>query len=388
MADAAVFAPAGSALPPSFKDESQYVYFHSGAEATYRKVAEHPSSFTTIPVIDLAELDSPSLEARKRIAKNIYDACSQCGFFYIENHGVSQHIISETLGLLRRFFALDLDAKMDAHVQKNPAIRGYEPMLETRNDPRTKGDMKEAFTMGDCVIEPEQDYIGKTGHEPPSHITKPQNIWPSSAPWWRQGLYRYYDNVLPLAMKLVGIFALAFGLDETAFDKDFQFPITGMRALYYPPTPADDEQPSIGLGAHADFSWLTLVLQDSVPALEVLNQDGVWVDAPPRPGTFVCNVGQYLERQSNGRFQATVHRVRNRTGRERYSLPFFLTPDPDVDLEVLPCCVDEGEAPKYETINVGDLYIRKVLPARDKHPTSIKYKDVPEEEWTYDLLLT
>lgn len=114
--------------------------------------------------------------------------------------------------------------------------------------------MKEAFTMGDCVIEPEQDYVGKTGHAPPSHITKPQNIWPSSAPWWRQGLYRYYDNVLPLAMKLVRIFALAFDLDETAFDKDFKFPITGMRALYYPPTPADDDQPSIGLGAHADFA--------------------------------------------------------------------------------------------------------------------------------------
>lgn len=121
------------------QDESQYVYFHSGAEATYRKVAENPSSFTSIPVIDLAELDSPSLEARKRIAKNIYDACSQCGFFYIENHGVSQHVISETMDLLKRFFALDIDAKMDAHVQKNPAIRGYEPMLETRNDPRTKG---------------------------------------------------------------------------------------------------------------------------------------------------------------------------------------------------------------------------------------------------------
>ena len=133
---------------------------------------------------------------------------------------------------------------------------------------------------------------------------------------------------------------------------------------------------------------MTLVLQDSVPALEVLNQDGIWVDAPPKPGTFVCNVGQYLERQSNGKFSATVHRVRNRTGHERYSLPFFLTPDPDVDLEVLPCCVDEGERPKYETINVGDLYIRKVLPARHKHPTSIKYKDVPPEEWTYDLLLT
>lgn len=133
---------------------------------------------------------------------------------------------------------------------------------------------------------------------------------------------------------------------------------------------------------------LTLVLQDAVPALEVLNQDGIWVDAPPKPGTFVCNVGQYLERQSNGKFPATVHRVRNTTGDERYSLPFFLTMDPDVDLEPLVCCVNEGEKPQYEKMNVGDLYIRRVLPARKKHPTSIKYRDTPQEEWTYDMLLS
>lgn len=133
---------------------------------------------------------------------------------------------------------------------------------------------------------------------------------------------------------------------------------------------------------------LTLVLQDSVPALEVLNQDGVWVDAPPKPGTFVCNVGQYLERQSNRKFPATVHRVRNRTGHERYSLPFFLTMDPDTDLDVLDCCVEDGEKPKFQKISVGDLYIRRVLPARRKHPTSIKYRDVPQEEWKYDMLLS
>lgn len=115
------------------------MYFHSGSEATYRKVAEKPSSFTSIPTIDLTELDNPSLEARKAIAKNIYDACHNCGFFYIENHGVPEEVVSETFALLKRFFALDSETKMDAHVQKNPAIRGYEPMLETRLDPTTKG---------------------------------------------------------------------------------------------------------------------------------------------------------------------------------------------------------------------------------------------------------
>jgi isopenicillin N synthase-like dioxygenase len=90
-----------------------------------------------------------------------------------------------------------------------------------------------------------------------------------------------------------------------------------------------------------------------------------------------------------------VHRVRNKTGQERYSLPFFLTPDADAELEVLECCKDElnrgkdGEqGRKYEKINVGDLYIRRILPARKKHPTSLKFKDVPQEQWSYRMLLS
>lgn len=130
---------------------------------------------------------------------------------------------------------------------------------------------------------------------------------------------------------------------------------------------------------------LTLVLQDDVPALEVLNANGLWISAPPIPGAFVCNVGQYLERHSNGLFPATVHRVRNMTGERRYSLPFFLTPDSDAMIEPLASCVgDEGK--KFEAINVGELYVRRVLPARHKHPTAIKYKDTPEEELHYSIM--
>jgi hypothetical protein len=95
----------------------------------------------------------------------------------------------------------------------------------------------------------------------------------------------------------------------------------------------------------------------------------------------VCNIGQHFERQSNGMFPATVHQVRNGTGERRYSLLFFSTMDQGVE------CIEKREEPKYEAINVGELYIRRVLPARSKHPTSIKYRDVPQEEWRYDFLL-
>lgn len=279
-------------------------------------------------------------------------------------------------------------------------------------------------------------------------------------------MYAYYREIFPVAMKLVEIFGVALGVDshddenesgggDGGLEKDFQWPIWGMRALHYPPPPpscaeeeeeggegegdGDGDEERMGLGAHKDFSWVTLVLQDEVGGLEVLNSEGKWIDVPPREGTLVVNVGQvsffspflfshfflfsfsplspiksqsqsstplspihnklillsllllsfqYLEHQTNSLFPATIHRVRNKSGQEqkrRYSIPFFLSPNPQATLKVLPNCVKAGEEVP-PAINVGDLYIRRVLPARKKHPTSVKWRDVPETEWKYEIL--
>lgn len=112
--------------------------------------------------------------------------------------------------------------------------------------------------MGDCPLELEQSYTVKTGKAPPAKLKRPQNIWPSTAPWFRSGLYNYYNEVLPLSLKLVRLLALEMGLDEEKFLEDFfKFPITGMRPLHYPPVPPEDkgkDEQNIGLGAHSDFS--------------------------------------------------------------------------------------------------------------------------------------
>lgn len=134
-------------------------------------------------------------------------------------------------------------------------------------------------------------------------------------------MYAYYREIFPVAMKLVEIFGVALGVDrrchendenenggDGGLEKDFQWPIWGMRALHYPPPPppscaeeeekggegedGDGDEERMGLGAHKDFSWVTLVLQDEVGGLEVLNSEGKWIDVPPREGTLVVNVGQ------------------------------------------------------------------------------------------------
>lgn len=177
-------------------------------------------------------------------------------------------------------------------------------------------DLKEAFTIGDCVHDSEQVsfYQSLYPHlQPPPSIPRSQNIWPSdsSAPGFREGMYAYYREIFPVAMKLVEIFGVALGVDshdenkngggDGGLEKDFQWPIWGMRALHYPPSWGEEEvegegedvdEERMGLGAHKDFSWVTLVLQDEVGGLEVLNSEGKWIDVPPKEGTLVVNVGQ------------------------------------------------------------------------------------------------
>lgn len=114
------------------------MYFHSGSSEGYRKISEQPKGFTSIPTIDIANIDGTPAQ-RRAIAKEVFEACSKVGFFYIKNTGIPDQVMTGVFDLLRRFFELDRDTKMTAHVQKNPAIRGYEPMMETRLDPRSKG---------------------------------------------------------------------------------------------------------------------------------------------------------------------------------------------------------------------------------------------------------
>lgn len=226
----------------------------------------------------------------------------------------------------------------EAHLHANPAMRGYEPLGETGRGRRggeyfffsypfflavtllgdlSHPDLKEAFTIGDCVHDSEQVsfYQSLYPHSSPlPSIPRSQNIWPkpSSAPGFREGMYAYYREIFPVAMKLVEIFGVALGVDshvdenengsgDGGLEKDFQWPIWGMRALHYPPSWGEEEvegegedgdEERMGLGAHKDFSWVTLVLQDEVGGLEVLNSEGKWIDVPPREGTLVVNVGQ------------------------------------------------------------------------------------------------
>ncbi|KAK6379193.1 hypothetical protein LTS17_006111 [Exophiala oligosperma] len=130
---------------------------------------------------------------------------------------------------------------------------------------------------------------------------------------------------------------------------------------YYPGLPEDSitatSLEDVGLGAHTDIQSFTILWQDMIGGLQVLMADGSWVKAPPIPGTFVVNIGDYLMRLSNDRFKSTFHRVFMRTTSDRYSMPFFIGFNCNEEFSVLPSYTSEDMPAKYEPTSCGE-YVR------------------------------
>jgi isopenicillin N synthase-like dioxygenase len=224
--------------------------------------------------------------------------------------------------------------------------------------------LKEAFATGEDPYDPEQNAPKNLDW---SKYSKNGNQWPESKEF-RTIMYQYNDAVLNFSKQLMRMIALALNLDERYFDHMADFPTGGLRALHYPSQEVSND---VGIGADADYSWFTLVNQLSdTPALEVLNHNGQWISAPPIKNTPVVNVGDFLEMATNNEFVSTVHRVVNKSGQERYSIPYFFSPSQDVMIETIPSCVS-AEQPAMKPIKAGDWNRERLLRARYKHPSSV-----------------
>lgn len=170
-------------------------------------------------------------------------------------------------------------------------------------------------------------------------------------------------KVIQLSRHLFRLFALSLALPETYFDSMMTHPGGIARLIRYPasthPKPLTNENKEIGLGAHSDYECFTLLLQDA-PGLEVLSPDGHWVNAEPAEGAIIVNVGDFLMRWTNGVYKSTVHRVVNRTAKERFSIPLFFSINYDEVVETLPSCVSEGNPSKYPPINAGKYVLDRL----------------------------
>jgi isopenicillin N synthase-like dioxygenase len=301
------------------------------------------------PIVSLAGMYSPHLPDRARVADAFRAACLDKGFLYITDHGVPETLRQSVFDEARRFFALPEERKAEVHYGKSPSRRGWEPLRGQVLEAGAPPDLKEGFYLGN-------DSPAEDGHLVQGLFTHAPNQWPSDLPGFRETMDAYTARMEALCALTMRALALALYLPEDHFDAFCRGAISNLKLLHYPPQPANPLPDEKGCGAHTDYGAITYLLQDDVGGLQVWDQEIGWIDAPPVPGAYVLNLGDLIARWTNDRFRSTLHRVINRSGRERYSVPFFFTGRPDHEVVCLANCLDTGEQPKYApTTALGHL---------------------------------
>jgi isopenicillin N synthase-like dioxygenase len=280
-----------------------------------------------LPVIDVAPLvTDPGGSRAQAVAEQIQAACRDRGFFYVTGHGVPAELLDELAGASAEFFALPVAAKMEIAMERGGrAWRGYFPV----GGELTSGqpDLKEGLYFGAELCRDDPRVLAGL----PLHG---RNLFPRQVPRLRALVLSYLDALTGLGQSVLAGVALSLGLDAGYFGGGYTAdPTILFRIFSYPPSPPDAS--GWGVGEHTDYGLLTLLAQDDSGGLQVAVPEG-WIDAPPIAGTFVCNIGDMLDRLTGGWYRSTPHRVRNSSGRARLSFPFFLDPGFDAEVPPLP----------------------------------------------------
>lgn len=244
-----------------------------------------PNVATNIPAIDFAGAFSARIDDRMKVAREIHAACRQTGFFYIANHRVSQALIEGQFESAQRLFDLPLEEKLAIHMKKSKSSAGYEAIATQILYEGTPPDLKESFY---CGMELADDHPrcrqGLRGFG--------YNQWPASLPGFKAQSLAYQGAMRDLGDRLL---ALSLELHEYFFVPLFDWPVTTLRMIRYPPHPAAARANQLGAGAHTDWGGITVLAQDDLGGLEVRNRAGVWLEARPIPHTFVINLGDLMQ---------------------------------------------------------------------------------------------
>ena len=324
--------------------------------------------FDAIPILDVSAFRDGDAGV-KVIANELRDYLENIGFLYIKGHDVPRASVEAVRAESRRFHALPLEEKLKLKMDRN--FRGYIPIntstIVTSSVAKvTKPNQSESLMLMHEVAADDPDALAGKPLQGP-------NQWPAEdlLPGFRPVIETYVEQMNALGRQMMEAITIALGMPKGSIAPHFEKPTTFLRLLHYPTQREEDGL--FGSAPHTDYGFITLLAQDDVGGLEVKNKAEEWIPAPPIPDTFVMNVGDILARWSNDVFVSTPHRVINRSGKERYSQPFFFDPSMDSLIEALPSCVSAQRPAKYEPVLYGDYLMERIdknYQARGKSATA------------------
>jgi len=285
-------------------------------------------------------------------AQKLGRSFEEYGFAIIADHGIPDALITQAEDKAKAFFALPEAVKRNYLMPGGGGARGYTPFgIETAKGLQAH-DLKEFWHVGRDL--------------PPSHRFRDHmsdNLWPTEVPSFKDTFLELFATFDRTGLKVLKAIARHLKIDEDYFEDAVRDGNSVLRALHYPPVPKPTGE-HIRAGAHEDINAITLLLGAEEAGLELLTRDGRWIPVSPKPGELVINIGDMLQRLTNGKLRSTTHRVVNptpdRASKARYSMPFFLHFRSDFLIEALPETVPAGEQAKWPSITADD-YLQERL---------------------------
>ena len=309
--------------------------------------APRKASTTEVPILDLSSwlAGGPPDE----LVAQMRAACQGTGFFYVAGHGVPEEVISGIFDATRRYYDIPEEIRLADKIDER-FRRGFMP-YGINQHPGYDPDLKESYEFAMDLPLTDPDVVaGRPLHGP--------NRWPDCAPWLRPAAEAYFNHTLRLGKDLLRLFARSLDQEEGFFLQWCKKPMVQSRLFHYPPQIPDVEK-ALGVAPHTDYGMITILTQDPIGGLELKKRDGEWIAAPYIEGTFVINLGDMVKVWTNDTYVSNLHRVVNRTGKERFSIPTFFNLDYDAPVRCLPNFQSETNPPKYEPIKSGDYLVKR-----------------------------
>jgi isopenicillin N synthase-like dioxygenase len=301
-----------------------------------------------IKTVDYLDYVSGDPIRKSLFIDSLGDAFSEIGFAIVSNHGVSESLRSRLHAVTEAYFSQSEEQKKQDEDFSNGGQRGFISKGRERAKGHSVPDLKEFYHVGQEVMD--GDLI-KSEY--------PDNIWPSGIPEFREVTMEVFRTFELTGRNLLRALAVYLSLEEDYFDSKIHNGNSILRLLHYYPVEdlSSISEGAVRAGAHEDINLITLLMGGSASGLQALTRDGNWIDVSPEPGQIVINMGDMLQRLTNGRLRSTTHRVialdKESYSKPRFSTPFFLHPRSDMDLTCLDSCVSDLFPKRYTDITAG-----------------------------------
>lgn len=306
--------------------------------------------YEEIPSLDLADFCGHDYQKKVTFVQSLGEAYQNIGFVAIRNHFLTEQLQENIYKDIKSFFALPDQTKVRYERTELAGQRGYTGKGKEHAKGRNTGDLKEFYHIGQELTATElaeEDY--------------PANVWPAEVPGFKDSTLAVYRALEKTGAYMLSAIALYLDLPEDYFDEKIHHGNSILRPIHYFPIedPQSVPEDAVRAAEHGDINLITLLMGASADGLQVLRRDGRWIPITALPDQLVVNVGDMLERLTNGKLRSTIHRVvnppREHMNMPRYSIPFFMHPRSEMSLAALPQCVDETNPKQWDDITAGEF---------------------------------